>query len=357
MSDARGVAFVTGASRGIGKAIAVQPRPAPATTSRAPPARCTRARRASTRRRCKRSDTSPAARARSTSTAALVEAEGRQALLGVPATCSTATTLGSSVATVLERWGRVDVLVNNGRYIGPGHMDRLLDTPVELLDKHLEAQRDGAAHPHQAGAAADDRARRAASIMNITSGVAYERPARRRRRGRLGTRLRDLEGRAAPHRGHRGSSTSSDGILAYNVHPGFVATERIDQDMGAFGFDADAGRAGRRHRCGRRVALHRARGTSEERGVDRGPGADRRAGAAAGMGRTVTGERAGRRRSRLNYLPQRRIAPCTPGRDVLISNVCSSPTPPTRSTWFARVWTGWLPRTVRRGRRRRAPTD
>ena len=36
-------------------------------------------------------------------------------------------------------WGRVDVLVNNGRYIGPGHMDRFLDTPLELLDTHLEA--------------------------------------------------------------------------------------------------------------------------------------------------------------------------------------------------------------------------
>ena len=43
------------------------------------------------------------------------------------------------MATVLERWGRIDVLVNNGRYVGPGHMDRLLDTPVELLDRHLEA--------------------------------------------------------------------------------------------------------------------------------------------------------------------------------------------------------------------------
>ena len=32
-----------------------------------------------------------------------------------------------------------------------------------------------------------------------------------------------------------------DGILAYNLHPGFVTTERMVQDMGAFGFDADAG--------------------------------------------------------------------------------------------------------------------
>ena len=32
-----------------------------------------------------------------------------------------------------------------------------------------------------------------------------------------------------------------DGILAYNLHPGFITTERMIQDMGAFGFDADAG--------------------------------------------------------------------------------------------------------------------
>ena len=34
---------------------------------------------------------------------------------------------------------RIDVLVHNGRYIGPGHMDRLLDTPIELIEKHLQA--------------------------------------------------------------------------------------------------------------------------------------------------------------------------------------------------------------------------
>ena len=40
---------------------------------------------------------------------------------------------------MLDEWGRIDVLVNNGRYIGPGHMDRLVDTPLDLLDTHLDA--------------------------------------------------------------------------------------------------------------------------------------------------------------------------------------------------------------------------
>ena len=31
------------------------------------------------------------------------------------------------------------------------------------------------------------------------------------------------------------------GIRAYNVQPGFIATERMAQDMGGFGFDSSAG--------------------------------------------------------------------------------------------------------------------
>ena len=36
----------------------------------------------------------------------------------------------------LETFGRVDVLVNNARYIGPGHMDPFLETPIEILAAH-----------------------------------------------------------------------------------------------------------------------------------------------------------------------------------------------------------------------------
>ena len=40
---------------------------------------------------------------------------------------------------VLAEWGQIDVLVNNGRYVGPGHMDFILETPVRVLRDHLEA--------------------------------------------------------------------------------------------------------------------------------------------------------------------------------------------------------------------------
>ena len=40
-----------------------------------------------------------------------------------------------SVQAALDRFGRLDVLVNNGRYIGPGHMDLFEDTPIELIEQ------------------------------------------------------------------------------------------------------------------------------------------------------------------------------------------------------------------------------
>jgi NAD(P)-dependent dehydrogenase (short-subunit alcohol dehydrogenase family) len=38
---------------------------------------------------------------------------------------------------VLDSWGRVDVLVNNAIYQGPGTMDRILDLPIELAERCL----------------------------------------------------------------------------------------------------------------------------------------------------------------------------------------------------------------------------
>src|SRR5271157_3055181 len=131
-----GVAFVTGASRGIGRAIAVAL--AEAGFDVAMTARTVRegeAREHSST--VAKSDTSPLPGSLE-STVTQVEATGRRAL-AIPADLLDFASIGAAVATVLERFGRIDVLVNNGRYVGPGHMDQVLDTPVELLDRHLEA--------------------------------------------------------------------------------------------------------------------------------------------------------------------------------------------------------------------------
>jgi NAD(P)-dependent dehydrogenase (short-subunit alcohol dehydrogenase family) len=237
MADARGVAFVTGASRGIGKAIAVHLARAGYDVALA--ARTMHdgeAREHSST--VKRSDTSPLPGSL-LSTAALVETEGRAAL---PVFCDVTdrTTLGSSVTTVLERWGRIDVLVNNARYIGPGHMDRLLDTPVELLDLHLEAN---AMAPIILTRLVLPQMieRGAGCLITITSSAGSTDPPAPAGEGGWGLGYGMSKG--AVHRlvGIVKLEHEQDGIVAYNLHPGFIATERMAQDMGAFGFDASTG--------------------------------------------------------------------------------------------------------------------
>ena len=128
----RKVAFITGASRGIGKACAIDL--AAAGFDVAITARTVRegdAREHSPT--VARSDMTPLPGSLE-STTALIEAQGVRSM-AVPADLLEPATLGSAVTAVLERWGRIDVLVHNGRYIGPGHMDRFMDTPMDLIRK------------------------------------------------------------------------------------------------------------------------------------------------------------------------------------------------------------------------------
>src|SRR6185437_10834649 len=83
------------------------------------------------------SDTRPLPGSLST-TAAAIEATGARCLV-LPADLFDLASLGALVARVEERWGPIGVLVNNGRYIGPGQVDHFIDTPLEILDRHLEA--------------------------------------------------------------------------------------------------------------------------------------------------------------------------------------------------------------------------
>ena len=229
-------AMVTGASRGIGKAIAVHLAGAGfdvALTARtvdegeerehSPTLRC--------------SDTSSLPGSLS-STAKLVRAVGVRSLT-VPADLTDRASVIAAADTVLAEWGRVDVLVNNGRYIGPGHMDHIEETPLELLELHLEAN-------VMAPLALIKKVlpgmleRGSGCIVNITSGAGFHDPPAPAGQGGWG--LGYGFSKAALHRvaGILHLELADRGIRAYNVQPGFIATERMAQDMGGYGFDASS---------------------------------------------------------------------------------------------------------------------
>jgi NAD(P)-dependent dehydrogenase (short-subunit alcohol dehydrogenase family) len=236
-TTARKVALVTGASRGIGKAVAVY-------LARAGFDVAIGARTVAEGEMREHSSTVQASNTTPLpgsldSTAALVRAEGREAL-SVYLDLLDRTTLGSAVTTVLERWGRIDVLVNNGRYIGPGHMDQLLDTPVDLLDKHLEAN--VMAPVILSKLVLPQMVERGDGfIVNMTSSSGQSDPPAPAGSGGWGLGYGMSKGALHRLAGIIAVELRDRGIVAYNLHPGFVTTERMIADMGAFGFDASTG--------------------------------------------------------------------------------------------------------------------
>jgi NAD(P)-dependent dehydrogenase (short-subunit alcohol dehydrogenase family) len=226
------VAFVTGASRGIGKACAIEL--AKAGFDVAISARTVQegeAREHSST--LKASNTKPlpgSLRA----TAEEVEKAGAKALL-VPADLLDAASLGAAAQRVLDTWGRVDVLVQNGRYIGPGHMDRLLETPIELIQKQLFANviapliLDQYFLPGMVE-------RGSGTIIDITSASGYADPSAPAGEGGWGLGYGISKGAFQRIAGFINIEHGKQGVRCFNVQPGFIATERMAADMGSFGF-------------------------------------------------------------------------------------------------------------------------
>lgn len=231
-SETRKTALVTGASRGIGKVVAVYL--AEAGHDVAITARTVQegeAREHSST--LKASNTKPLPGSLE-ATAAEIEAKGQQALI-VPADLTDRVSLGAAAATVLERWGHVDVIVNNGRYIGPGHMDRFEETPIELLDRHLQANVIAPLILTQA-VLPGMLERGGGTVINVTSASAYATPTKPAGEGGWGMGYGISKGSFHRVAGFLATELGARGIRAFNVQPNLINTERMKADMGDFGY-------------------------------------------------------------------------------------------------------------------------
>jgi NAD(P)-dependent dehydrogenase (short-subunit alcohol dehydrogenase family) len=233
---ARPKAFVTGASRGIGKGIALSLAKGGfdlAITARTVEEGEQREHSSTV----KKSDTSPLPGSLN-GTAQLLREAGAEVMV-VPADLIDRASLGAAATTVLERWGSVDLVVHNARFIGPGHMDEILETPVDVLEKHVQGN---ALAPlvlnHYFLPSMLKRG--SGTFIYITSSAAYMPPPSKVGKGGWG--LSYAMSKAAGHSiaGLLAVEYGDQGIRSFNIQPGPVKTERLEQDMKGFGFNADA---------------------------------------------------------------------------------------------------------------------
>jgi NAD(P)-dependent dehydrogenase (short-subunit alcohol dehydrogenase family) len=231
-SGIRRVAMVTGASRGIGKACAIEL--AEAGFDVAVTARTVhegeRREHSST---IKASDSSPLPGSLTGTIEAIDRLGGRS--MAVAADLLEHGTLGAAVARVIERWGRIDVIVHSGRYVGPGHMDRFLDTPIDILRKHIEANVLGPLVMNQV-AIPKMLEQGGGTIVNITSGAAFSDPTLPAGAGGWGMGYGISKGAFHRVAGILNTELGDQGIRVFNVEPSYVTTERMKKDMEKFGF-------------------------------------------------------------------------------------------------------------------------
>jgi NAD(P)-dependent dehydrogenase (short-subunit alcohol dehydrogenase family) len=223
------VAFVTGASRGIGRAGALAL--ADAGYDVVVTARTVRA--------GDRFDYGPTVSEAGTEralpgsieeTAEEIEKRGRRAL-PIRLDLTERETLDAAVAETLHRWGRIDVLFNNGIYQGPGVMDRFVDLPEDKLALVFEGNFFGHVHLTRL-VLAHMLERGGGTVVNMTSTSALRDP--KMPTGEGGWGFAYAASKAALHRmaGILHIELHELGIRAYNLDPGFVFTEAQRKILG-----------------------------------------------------------------------------------------------------------------------------
>src|SRR5512143_4341175 len=146
----------------------------------------------------------------------------------------------AAVQAALDRFGRIDVLVNNGRYIGPGHMDFFEDTPVELIEQMILCNVTAPLHLIKLCLPIMKR-QGGGIVINVTSSAGdRETPAPI---GQGGWGLGYSVTKAAFNRSVPGLAKElrQDNIAVIGLMPGFVGTERMAIELKEYGFDASKG--------------------------------------------------------------------------------------------------------------------
>jgi len=159
------------------------------------------------------------------STAAAIEALG-QTCVAVPMDLLDRASVEHAAGRAFDAFGRVDVLVNNAIYQGPGTMDRLLDLPLELAERCLVGDY---LHPLLLTQLVlpGMLERGEGRLVNMLSEAAFTTPPAPAGRGGWGVAY--AAAKAAFHRVTDMCNVefASEGIWAFSIAPGLTLTESM----------------------------------------------------------------------------------------------------------------------------------
>ena len=208
------VAFVTGASRGIGRAACIALAEAGYDI-----AMCAR-----TTTEGQTADGRPLPGSLD-STASEVMSRGRQALK-VPMDLLDPQSVSNAIETTLNEWRHVDLLLNNGIYTGPGNMDFFLDVPEETIETIFRANFLSQIQLIQR-VLPDMLKNGQGRIINMVSNAGISDPPAAPDSGGWGYAY--AASKAALHRiaGCLAVEHPDSGVAFFNLEPGFVMTEAM----------------------------------------------------------------------------------------------------------------------------------
>lgn len=226
------VAFVTGASRGVGKAAAIALARAGFDVAIA----------ARTIHEGEGRDEIEPDRVLAGSLDSTAEAirETGQKVLPVRLDLLDRTTWKAAIDRVLQEWGRIDVLVNNARHQRHDHKARFLDVSIETIESEIDANL--FAPVYLAKLVLPGMVERGSgTIMSLTTGAGYRDPEAPANKGGWSTSYALAKGGL-----HRlvpmiAMELGDKGIHAFNVNPGFVVTEKNEARIAALGMGIHVG--------------------------------------------------------------------------------------------------------------------
>jgi NAD(P)-dependent dehydrogenase (short-subunit alcohol dehydrogenase family) len=135
--------------------------------------------------------------------------------------------IDAAVATALDQWGHVDLLLNNGIYVGPANMQLVLDFDLEEVERMFRANVFHQIHITRL-LLPGMLERKRGTVIDMVSGAGMADPPMPAGQGGWGFAYAATKGAFQRLAGVLAVEHRDSGVHFYNLEPGFVMTEAME---------------------------------------------------------------------------------------------------------------------------------